>query len=624
MTKPVRRKVRQSQTLAPFGVGGLLDLQGESFVAADVRSWDRHGIPVNAPRLAASLGVQGFRAAPVIPDGKARWVSTIGPGYARFPQWLFCPRCRRMSRWSVHREQKDTAPTCTHRGCPTGTRLAPMRFIQICASGHMGDVEWSRWAHSNPTGDAQRQCAIRDDLAFEVEKHSTGLDALIVRCARCSAKRPLIGVIAKDALRSVGARCTGRQPWQWTTEEVECSETPQVVQRGASNVYYPSVHSAIDIPNTVEDPEDDPVSQAIIDHQNWPTLLSGPTGPVAGIVKQLIAAEARTTVEAVERVLDRALREAAGGAVRVPAGSDLGQDEWLAFTNAPAERVDFGTFATEEATFETVDDTTSIQVLSAQLARVVLVHRLREVRALSGFSRFKPSTGEGFVSVNPVKAPVWLPAVECYGEGVFVAFNEARLQEWERDSAVTRHVGGIDVDLAHSYQQDQLRRRTGDALTPRFVLIHTFAHLLIRQLAFDSGYNTASLRERIYGRVGGDVNAPRQAGFLVYTAAGDAEGTLGGLVNLGRAPYLSESVLRLLESASWCSNDPLCAEHTGQGFANLNRAACHACTLIPETSCETGNRLLDRTVIIGNGDVPGFFERVIETAVGEAAAVVEH
>jgi hypothetical protein len=623
MTKPFRRKVRQSQTLTPFGVGGLLDLRGESFVASDVRSWAQYGAAVEARRLAAVLGVEGFRSAPVMPDGKAKWVSTVGPGYARFPQWLFCPQCRRMSRWSVHFEQKDKVPTCARPGCPAGTQLAPIRFVQICAAGHMGDVDWFRWAHSGHINDAQRQCAIRNELNFEVEQHSTGLDSLAVRCARCKASRSLIGIIAKDALRSVGLGCTGRQPWQPTMEKVDCREIPQAVQRGASNVYYPSIYSAIDIPSAVGNVHDDAAAERIIDSKYWTVLRDAPSGPLADALKSTIAGEAGTSVGAVDKLLKHTIAETANSTSRPLTAGDISQDEWTAFVNAPAELTDSGTFATEETSFDSASDTDATRALSAQFARVVLVHRLREVRALSGFSRLKPSTGEGFIAVNPVKTPRWLPAVECYGEGIFIAFDEARLQEWERDPAVIRHVSGIDLDLNSSYQRDQLRRRTGDVLTPRYVLIHTFAHLLIRQLAFDSGYNTASLRERVYGRFNPDSTAPRQAGVLIYTAAGDAEGTLGGLVNLGRAPYLSESVLRLLESASWCSNDPLCAEHTGQGFANLNRAACHACALIPETSCETGNRLLDRTVVIGNGDVAGYFAAAIESAIGEAVAEIE-
>lgn len=175
---------------------------------------------------------------------------------------------------------------------------------------------------------------------------------------------------------------------------------------------------------------------------------------------------------------------------------------------------------------------------------------------------------------------------------------------------------GVRTDLDESFRKEQLDETVGAELSPRFVLLHTLAHLLIRQLSFDSGYTTSSLRERVYGR-------PEfgQCGVLLYTAAGDAEGTLGGLARQGEAPQFAETLIRMLEAAAWCSADPLCAEHTGQGFGNLNRAACHACTLLPGTSCQTGNTLLDRALVVGSAGVPGYFTDVLDASREAAAAI---
>jgi uncharacterized protein DUF1998 len=131
----------------------------------------------------------------------------------------------------------------------------------------------------------------------------------------------------------------------------------------------------------------------------------------------------------------------------------------------------------------------------------------------------------------------------------------------------------------------------------RYLLVHTFAHILINQLVFECGYSAASLRERLY--VSADPAAP-MAGLLVYTAAGDSEGTLGGLVRLGQPERLGPVVRRALSRASWCSADPVCSEHLGgQGSKLANLAACHACVLLPETSCETINQGLDRALVVG-------------------------
>ena len=132
----------------------------------------------------------------------------------------------------------------------------------------------------------------------------------------------------------------------------------------------------------------------------------------------------------------------------------------------------------------------------------------------------------------------------------------------------------------------------------------------MNRLTFECGYSSAALRERLYYS-----NHPDQpmAGILIYTAAGDAEGTMGGLVRMGKPGNLEPVIRRALESADWCSADPVCAEAGevgGQGPDSLNLAACHNCALVPETACEEFNRLLDRGMVIGTPDDTdiGFFE----------------
>jgi hypothetical protein len=98
-------------------------------------------------------------------------------------------------------------------------------------------------------------------------------------------------------------------------------------------------------------------------------------------------------------------------------------------------------------------------------------------------------------------------------------------------------------------------------------------------------------------------------GILIYTASGDSEGTLGGLVRQGQPEQLKAVVGRAIRRTQWCSSDPVCIESAGQGIDNANLAACHGCVLLPETSCETGNRLLDRGLLVGTPKAPeiGFF-----------------
>ena len=185
----------------------------------------------------------------------------------------------------------------------------------------------------------------------------------------------------------------------------------------------------------------------------------------------------------------------------------------------------------------------------------------------------------------------WLPAIMVRGEGIFLKLDEERLATWEQNPGVVERFTKLrnDYNAVRQYRGQSKRQ-----FSPKFVLIHTMAHLMINQLCFECGYGSASLRERIYCDEE-DPSCP-MSGVLIYTASGDSEGTMGGLVRQGEPNRLEQVLIRALRTALWCSSDPTCVESSGQGPDSCNLAACHACALLPETSCEEGNRLLDRAI----------------------------
>ncbi|MGC9438009.1 DrmB family protein [Streptomyces sp. WG5] len=617
-------RVRQSQTVVPFGVGAVFDIQGESFVATGIGDWPARGRQkLESPRLASRLGVTGFYAAPATANDRFDVPDAPGAPYIRFPSWLFCGSCRRMRRWRIADEKPGQPPRCP--SCSPARTLAPMRFVQICQAGHLSDVDWWFWAHSRRDAGERRRCEERDRLRFLVSERASGLEALSVTCTAkgCGASRDLL-----DILGTHGMRCSGRNPWQRANERTECPRPVQIVQRTAGNLYYPIVHSALDIPESDVPAAhgDEGLAAKVREHDLWVSLCRVAATPRAGVFRTMIQED----TGADDALMDALLAEETGQPVpssgaspdasasdaqAAPARPDLSREEWAAFTAPvpPATR----DFALRETTLGLAGETTDPwAAVSRRFGRIVLADRLREVRALSGFSRVSPDAPP--VPADTARRLKWLPAVEVFGEGIFLTLDRAELASWEADADVRRRVTGMRTDLARSFQRDRLEALTGPELAPRFVLLHTLAHLLIRQLSFESGYTTASLRERVYARPEQD-----QYGILVYTAAGDAEGTLGGLVRQGEPPRLAETLLRMTEAAAWCSADPLCAEHTGQGFGNLNRAACHACALLPETSCETGNTLLDRALVVGGEHVPGYLEPVVTAARAAAADALE-
>lgn len=245
--------------------------------------------------------------------------------------------------------------------------------------------------------------------------------------------------------------------------------------------------------------------------------------------------------------------------------------------------------------------------IRSSFERISLLHKLRETRAFVGFSRIFPGddlTQEERLKLMALEKKRWLPAIIVRGEGIFLKFREDRLGEWlERAGAM--HEGRLSTMNQNLGNLREKRHQQQKLITPKHVLIHTFSHLLINELVYECGYGSASLRERIYSADGENP----MSGVLIYTAAGDSEGSMGGLVQMGQPGRLEAVVARALEKARWCSSDPVCIESKGQGPDNCNLAACHSCALVPETSCEEQNRLLDRGVVVGTIDHPkmGFF-----------------
>jgi len=330
-------------------------------------------------------------------------------------------------------------------------------------------------------------------------------------------------------------------------------------------------------------------------------LIADDLGVDEGIVRRALTVDPRAT---------EALNEARAG---------LLNDEWRAFlqtAEAPEEQVGTPNFivSSTRLTEDGSAEEPVVGLLEDLMEHVVLVHRLREIRVVHGFRRYALDADLVDVDLGRRGRERWLPAIESFGEGVFLSLNQQRLELWERREDVQTRA---DI-LERRRQASSIGSRFFEA-TPRAILLHTLAHLLMRRLAFSCGYSAASLRERVYA-----VGGPQpEAGLLVYTAAGDAEGTLGGLVRQGEPPRLSRTIIAALEEASWCSADPLCRESRGQGLDSLNLASCHGCSLAAETSCERSNVLLDRVMVVGDGETPGFFESVLDSLREMTAAHVQ-
>lgn len=611
------RHVRQSQTITPFGVGSIIDINGESFVLAATDEWPKT-VAVESKRLSLALDAD-FRSAPAV-DGDRFHSGGPGLPFARFPAWLFCKHCRRMTQRRRQDEQVEATPTCKY--CKT--RLVPMRIVQVCEQGHLDDVNWAYFAHSSP---GSRGCDSRD-LRFEVDQGAgtTGLESLVVTCATCGGRRNLGHITEPDFLsKQLKNQCRGKNPWEPGFGD-GCDAPPRAVQRGASNVYYPSVWSSIEVPS------DDlkigrsggsaPISASPYFAAACEAVRSG-NEQMASMLIPLIASSTSAGELFVRSVINAALAGGTTATAPVIDRASLVSGEWVAFDVPDGMQTD--EFISRPEPLVDPDASAAEVALDHVIDRVVLVERLREVRAFEGFHRVSPDDldtmirSDGRRRGKPAKfGKLWHPAIEVFGEGIFLSLDEEQVRRWESDPGVRRRVEVLASLLEPPKMAPRFEHLVGARLLPRFVLVHTLAHLLIRRLAFESGYGATALRDRIYAQ-----NGPiGMCGLLVYTSSGDTEGTMGGLVRRGRRADLARTLMETLADAAWCSSDPLCGEQWHSGSEGLSHAACHACSLVPETSCECGNHLLDRVLLIGGDGVPGFFQGVVDLTLEQAVAAI--
>lgn len=594
--------IRRSQMTTTYGPGAILNIRAPdgapiSAIAGGLDVWDQEAKPpglrnrqrCHLSRLERKLGVDGFRLPPVNP---VRRFDSDRPGVAltakRFPDWLTCPKCFRLKpsrKWRKNTQIIGPARWCGHCSRQRERVYAvPVRFVLACNNGHLSEFPWRWWlTHRSPANSADAESGCDHANLTLRQGTSMSLSSLFLRCEDCGLTAPMTGVFGPESFR--GFSCRGQRPWLGDGSEEECFETPRAVQRNSSSLYLPRFESALDIP-----PWTHTLEQRLGDW--WPRLyrIDDSETRLFKIKANLedINEECETNYSAEELEAEitklKTLDE--------ESDPDLRVDEYRQFTS-----VDRETVSTEE--FRVRPYAVPIS-WSPFVDKILAVERLREVRANVGFTRLKDS--------NPVcdlssARKNWLPAVEVRGEGIFVNLRQDYVTAWENRRSVAERISG----LARAYTEEADRRDVPEEhrvrVTGRTILIHTFSHLLIREIALECGYSAASLRERIY-------DSPEMTGLLIYTSTPDSEGTLGGLSRLAESSRIESILDSAVESSRWCSSDPLCIEGVASLSEPLNLAACHACLLLPETSCEKFNLLLDRAIICGlpEANLAGAFE----------------
>lgn len=620
MSQPNRHSVRvgasrPNQLLHTFGVGAVADMPNLSVITLGLDFWDysgaRGGYRVEEQRLLAALRlrlgsqVSELRLPPYLPEDSSGQLgdwTRVGVPVGLFPSWLRCSdnRCNQLAPVQagffelLGNPYAPESARYVHSCRGEGNRrppAVPARFVLACEDGHLDDFCWSYFVHGgNDPGRGH-------PLKLE-ERGTTGeASDVFVVCTTCSrpdreTSRPMaqaFGPRSRDWLPA----CRGRHPHLDTFEP--CGKPTRTLVLGATNSWFPMKLGTITVPRDY-----DPVAHLVAEYwEQLKVFASLDESQAARILPGMAfwAEFDRFTVEQVWAEIQHRAKSDQDESEEFPA-DDLLTPEWQALTSR---------FEAKLPDFTTRHERPPRKPGSRWLDQVVLVPRLREVAALYGFTRIDAPPWDVIELEDDRRAPLvegdqpaWVPCAESRGEGVFLRFAEDKLAEWEQHPSVL----GRARQLAGAHRAWRSARGLPPEPWPgaRYVLLHSFAHALIREFALESGYGAAGIRERIYAKDG-------MAGLLLYTAAPDSEGTLGGLVSLGRWDRLEPLIERAVAAARLCTSDPLCAEHNPAEQARLYGAACHACLFAAETTCERGNHFLDRTLLVNTlaGKECGFF-----------------
>ncbi|TXL71232.1 DUF1998 domain-containing protein [Vineibacter terrae] len=609
MTKNAQRL---SQVISTFGPGAMVDLPTRSVVVGGLEHWDMQGnafTTIAEPRLTTRLeqllADQGrlapgtrlsLRTPPVSANGAERMPRGVTAPV--FPTWFVCEqvetgttsgkatRRRRLVRW------QDLDTRGRRRFVFDDGRkseVTPIRFVAACEKGHLQDIDW-RWVVHGST-------PCQEPMWVEEEGTSADPAATSIVCG-CGSRLSLRDAFLPGRL----GKCRGERPWLLDRDPDGCGDKLKLLTRTATNTHFPQVYTVISLPT-----EDDELTRLV---EELSADLAGvqSVGDVAQAKRFNPKVSASLGPYADGDIFDRLQRIRDGARIDARRSPKLSE-----FTVFASGRPEIGhNHPTAKLYAQTLPrdawaDPDARIDLSA-IRNVVAVHRLREVSCLYGFTRFEaaPTSADGDIEDIQLAvrgAPIsrdadWLPAIEQFGEGIFIHFDESAIARWlEREQTRPRHQKLL---AGYGHWQRRFSRNAPQYPGTPYVLLHSISHALMAEICLDCGYPASSLKERVYAlgssRAGGDAE---HCGILIYTASAGAQGTLGGLV--AAAPRIASILHNALDRLRICSNDPVCADHEPDdksGDRATHGAACHGCLLVAETSCEIRNLFLDRTLLI--------------------------
>lgn len=570
--------IRKTQMITTFGVGSIVDFKGDTVIIASTDDWDYNPNDIEEVEsrkiFNENLSVITEAEYFLMPRTTQSTNSfSNGKNIASyvFPEKLHCSRCGNIYDFrELDIKDRHRCPKCRNN-------LNASRFIIVCPRGHMDDFPYDWWVHNGklcPSG-------VKSPRIKMINIYNrTDIDSLRLECTECKATRRMAQVFSENALSEF--QCTCKHPHfkdPYARVQYGCHDKMRARLRSASGVYFPITKSALLIP---------PWSKKVVNciQKNYGILKAVEEGKIVYAIRQVIHDKNISD--------DEIMRS--WNAVKISMEQKRKRSELSVYEDEYAILSKYEN--TNEDNFSSYTSTIP-EKYRPFFEQLAVVDRLTVTQAFTGFTRITRNEANS-VAISQFPKP-WLPAVELIGEGIFIRFNKDKVTQWRN---------------ANSSRYRRMKKAMKDSkfnletFSETYVMLHTFAHLFIREISNICGYSAASIREKIYSEIS-DKDEVKMCGVLIFVSSSDSDCSLGGLISVADNEDVFEKIMdSMLDRASWCSGDPLCISSMKQGYKNLNYSACHDCTLLPETSCERFNCFLDRASIVGLPDNPnlGFFK----------------
>lgn len=673
--------LRRNHLITTRGIGSLYETGEDTYIIAGINFWKYHHIENNLnlqTKIREALEIKDKRFIDRInqetgerinhlmrPPVQFDFIESETEKYTygdipifRFPLWYYCTRCGKMKKVKFNSSSDDSILLCDSNEIyrhPSNTkkvktcselkikqRMVPIRFIMACEQGHLSDFPWVEWAHRDRKDGICDYEKSKENLYLKFSPNNSGLSGLTIQCYNCKTEitdengkeiidedgnvkkrytySSLSGAANSQILNKVLPKCPGHLPWLGQDAKEECiSKNYSIIQKGASNVYFPEVRSSVYIPSQGYEMYFDIIEEYKDFIFSEPPTISDPNADVSlgdisksGIdkVAKKVGVDNEILLNAASDYKNKKNNNNHNNQDRDKIEINYKLFEYKTLTGPTLENSD-------ELDHRHLDLKNYCPLIQSIISKIIKVRKIKVTKASLGFYRINPPDFQQdrkcrLFKEEEGKKINWWPAIQNVGEGIFLEFNKDSIDNWIKNN---------------QYISDEITKLRKRALTkesfcpctnikpekdinPKFILLHTFSHLLINEIIISSGYSSSSLQERIYCSDDGDSE---MSGILIYIAASEGTGSLGGLSRLLEPENLQKLIEGMFFRFSNCSNDPVCINSTASGTESFNFAACHACALIPETACEFRNLFLDRKTIVGGDKVDGFFQKFFNT-----------